>query len=136
MSASFAAVYQCPFARFPHPYGNRLHNAAAVRRAVTRLIIQMQAGKTVRAVVAVVAACSAGGDEPAADFASERICAGVRFIIIFIVFFPLVFTIHGGVSPFLSVIIVFHNLWTIKKHPLCGGVQVFHGFWHTKTKGK
>ena len=51
-----------PFAVFPHPYGNRLHCAAAVGGAVTRLEIQMLAGETIWTMVPVFAPRAVGDD--------------------------------------------------------------------------
>ena len=72
-----------PLAALAHPYGDRLHNAAAVRFPVAGLDVHMQAAQTVRAMVAVIAAGVLRCAEPAAYLAGESVGAGVGLIVTF-----------------------------------------------------
>ena len=81
--AALAAVDDSPFAASAHPNSHRLHDAAAVGRPVAGLDVDVQAGKAVRTVVAVVAAGVLRRAEPAADLAGEGIVAGVRLVVAF-----------------------------------------------------
>ena len=82
-AAGFTAVDDGPLTAFPHPYRHRLHGAAALGGPVTGLIVQMDAGQAVGAVVAVVAPGPLGTHGPAADTAGEyvaaRLCTVVGF---------------------------------------------------------
>ena len=72
-----AAVDDGPLAALADPDGHRLHGAAAVGGPVPRLVIQVDAGKAVGAVVAVLGSGSLRPYRPAADPAGEYIPAGV-----------------------------------------------------------
>ena len=93
--AALAAVDDSPFAASAHPNSHRLHDAAAVGRPVAGLDVDVQAGKAVWAVVAVVAAGVLRRAEPAADLAGEGILAGVRLVVAFFKGLAFVFAVHG-----------------------------------------
>lgn len=98
LAADRAPVQDGPFAVFSHPHADGLHAPAAVGFTVTGLVVQVDAPEAVGAVVSVAASGSLGDHRPAADPAGERIRAGMGFVISFVVFSSLIFTIH------------FHNL--------------------------
>ena len=85
----------CPLAAFSHPDCHRVHDAAAIGRPVAGLDVDVQAGKAVWAVVAVVAAGILRRAEPAADLAGEGILAGVRLVVAFFKGLAFVFAVHG-----------------------------------------
>ena len=93
-SAPSATMDYRPFAVLSHPDRNSIHNTAAVGSAVARLDVQMQAGKAVRAMVAMIAARALRRDTPSADLAGEAVVAGMGFVLSFCVLFPFVFAIH------------------------------------------
>ena len=97
-AAALAAVDDGPLAAPAHPYGHRLHDAAAVAGAVARLNVHMQAAQTVGAVVAVVAAGALRRAEPPTDLAGEGVAAGVCLVIALFKGFPFVFAVHVGSS--------------------------------------
>ena len=63
----------------------------AAGRAIARLVVYVQAGKAVRAVVAVPASRAIGDDLAPADLAGENLIAGVALVIVFFVFFCVYF---------------------------------------------
>jgi len=93
-SAPSATMDYRPFAVFSHPDRNSIHNTAAVGSAVARLNVQMQAGKAVRAMVAMIAARAIRRDTPSADLADEAVVAGMGFVVSVFALFPFVFAIH------------------------------------------
>lgn len=72
-----------PFSVFAHPHGNRLHNASAVALSVSRLVIHVQTGKTVRTMVSVICAGISRRNKSPADLAGEAFATRMIFIIAF-----------------------------------------------------
>lgn len=64
---------QRPLTIMPHPDRNWVHDSAAGRGTISRLDVQMNAMKAVRAMVAMVRACACEHDERAAVAAVEPI---------------------------------------------------------------
>ena len=94
-AAALAAVDDRPLTAPAYPDRHRLHDAAAVGSPVAGLDVDVQAGKAVRAVVAVVAAGVLRRAEPAADLAGKGILAGVRLVVAFFKGLAFVFAVHG-----------------------------------------
>lgn len=94
LPALAAAVYDRPLAVFSNPYCHRLHIAAAVRSAVSRLDIHMQACQTVRAVVSVLTARAVRDYLPPANLTYKAFIAGMIFVISFFKCFSLIFPIQ------------------------------------------
>ena len=63
--------------------------------SVAGSLVDVQAAKTVRAMVAVGTACALRNNDAAAVFAGEHFAAGVCFVISFFKAFAFVFTVHG-----------------------------------------
>ncbi len=76
-AASATAMDDSPLAATAHPNTHRVHHAFAVRGAVAGQIIQMHAGQTVRAVVAVLSATFLGQNGLAAYAAGKGSLAAV-----------------------------------------------------------
>ena len=72
-----------PLAALAHPHADGLHNSAAFGGAVPRLLVHVEAGQAVGAVVAVIAAGVLRCAEPAAYLAGESVGAGVGLIVTF-----------------------------------------------------
>ena len=83
MPASFAPVNNRPLSTFSNPDAYGLHYSAAVRFSVSRLYIEMEAGKAVWTVVAMFASRSRIYYRAAAYFTRKAVFAAVRFIIAF-----------------------------------------------------
>ena len=90
---------QSPLAVLSDPHGNRFHDAAAIRRPVARLNVQMLAGQAIGTVVAMRAARALRRDGAPADLADKDIFTRVRFIVTFFKRFFLVFPIYGDRPP-------------------------------------
>ena len=72
MSAPAAAVDDCPLSSLPNPDPDRIHDPAAVGRAVAGRLVKVKAGKAVGAVVSVLRTAALGIDRIAADAAGKR----------------------------------------------------------------
>src|SRR5699024_1793910 len=75
-------------------YSNRIHNPSAICFSIPRLIVQMLTAQAVRAMVPVSGSRAFRNDQPPAHLTGERIGTGVIFIIMFLVFFPFILTVH------------------------------------------
>ena len=82
-------------AAFAHPNCHRFHQSAAGGCSVAGFLVNMQAAKAVRAMVAVGTACTRRNNDVAAVFAGEYFAAGVGFVISFFKALAFVFTVHG-----------------------------------------
>ena len=78
---------------------HRFHQSAAVRRPVSGLDIQVEAGEAVGAVVPVAASGPLRAHGPAAGFTGEGILAGMGFVIAFFKSLSLVLPVHGMIPP-------------------------------------
>ena len=95
LAAPSATVDDGPFAAFAYPNCHGFHQPAAGGCSVAGFLVNMQAAKTVRAMVAVGTACALRNNDAAAVFAGEHFAAGVCFVISFFKAFAFVFTVHG-----------------------------------------
>lgn len=99
MPTAVTAVNDGPFAALSHPNANGLHGAAAVRLPVARLVVYMQAGKAIRAMVAVVTPCAVCHIQAATYPAGKAVVASVVAVISFGVFDSFVFPVQKGFPP-------------------------------------
>src|SRR6187200_3575457 len=72
-AAALALVNEHPFAVAAHRYGNGFHGSEAIRRPVTRLIVDVAAPQAERTVVAVLCAERRRGDFLMAMDAAKRL---------------------------------------------------------------
>ena len=84
LSAAAAAMYQRPLAVFAHPHSHCVHYTSAVGGSVSGLVIDVQTGKAVGAVVAVVGSRSLRGAYPAAYLAGKGLIAGFVSVVLVI----------------------------------------------------
>jgi hypothetical protein len=90
---------QRPFATLSHPDSHRVHHAAAIGFPIAGLNIDMLTGKTIGAMIAVIAPGTGWNHLSPADLASECIVAGMCFVVALVKLLPFVFTIHEIYPP-------------------------------------
>ena len=87
-----------PLSVFPDPDPDGVHHATTLGGQDHSLLIHMQAGQTVGAVVAVIAARRLRRHQPAAHLTVKAISAGMCLLVAFFKYFPFIFPIHGDIS--------------------------------------
>ena len=94
LAAYGAAVDERPFAALAHPDTDRLHASVTFRRAVARLVVEVDARQAVWAVVAVVGSGTLGNYLSSAVLAGERVDTGVLLEKFRVVFAFFVLSVH------------------------------------------
>lgn len=95
LATDSATVDNRPLSVIPDPDADGVHLAVAGGGAVTGLIVNVNAGQAVGAVISVIAARTIRNNRPAALFAGERIRAGMFHEIVPVQLPFLVLSVHS-----------------------------------------
>ncbi len=93
-AAATTAMDNGPFSVLAYPNADSVHDAAAVGSTVARFVVEVQTRKAVWAMIAVLRGGTAGDDRASAYFAGKTVVARVGLVIMFIVFFAFILSIH------------------------------------------